>query len=267
MKNNVIIRSYKIEKKGLSQKGKFSAVFLTDLHIGEDTKNIHEIEKKMEQLCPDVVLVGGDVIIGRQGENIQNAIAFMKRISAKYRVIYANGNHEQRITENADIYGQMGINYEQEIAKLKCVRLINDKLEIFLNDIPVVIYGHQPDLKFFRRGKKRKGMEADLVEKFQYPPKDKFTILLSHTPRYEKEYLSWGADLTLSGHYHGGVLLLNKKRGVITPDFRLFSSQCCGIRGESNKMIISAGAGEHTIPVRIHNPREITYISVDVLEN
>ena len=27
-------------------------------------------------------------------------------------------------------------------------------------------------------------------------------------------------------------------------------------------MIVSAGAGEHTVPVRIHNPREITLLEI-----
>lgn len=263
MKNSIIIRSYKIEKKGLSSKGKFSFVFLTDLHISKEIKYLEKIEQMIDQLYPDFIVIGGDVIVGKPGESTQNALDFMKRISIKYKVIYANGNHEQRITEFTDIYGQMGKNYDQAISQLKCVRLINDKTEITVKNIPIVVYGHQPDIKFYRRGKKTEGMKADLVDKFEYPDKNKYTILLSHTPRYEKEYLSWGADLTLSGHYHGGVMLLNKKRGLITPDYRLFPSQCCGVRGENSKMIISAGAGEHTIPIRIHNPREITYISVE----
>ena len=32
-------------------------------------------------------------------------------------------------------------------------------------------------------------------------------------------------------------------------------------------MIISAGLGEHTIPVRIHNPRELVILELSVKEN
>ena len=32
---------------------------------------------------------------------------------------------------------------------------------------------------------------------------------------------------------------------------------------EDSHMIVSAGVGEHTIPIRLHNPREITVIQID----
>ena len=57
--------------------------------------------------------------------------------------------------------------------------------------------------------------------------------------------------------------LLGKRRGLITPDYRLLASECCGIRNRGDSsMIVSAGAGEHTVPVRIHNPREITLLEI-----
>lgn len=38
---------------------------------------------------------------------------------------------------------------------------------------------------------------------------------------FEKAYASWGADLTLCGHYHGGFLRIGKQ-GVISPYLELF---------------------------------------------
>ncbi|MEE1032581.1 MAG: metallophosphoesterase [Ruminococcus sp.] len=264
MKDNSMIRSYNLKKEGLAKKGKFTAVFLTDLHIRKEDASLEKIEKKIESLHPDLVLVGGDVVVAKPGQNTEYAIAFMKRISEKYNVVYANGNHEQRMTECTDVYGTMGADYDRAIADVKVTRLINQRLDLEIRGIPITIYGHQPDRRFFDKGKFPHGMEDDLQDRFQKPDEKRFTILLSHNPRYEKEYLSWGADLTLSGHYHGGVVLLNSRRGLITPDFRLFSSQCCGIReANGKKMIISAGVGEHTVPIRVHNPKEITYISVE----
>ena len=128
---------------------------------------------------------------------------------------------------------------------------------------PITIYGLDLPEEYYRKGFRRKGMEGLLRETFGEPEKGRFTILLAHTPRYWREYLDWGASLTLSGHYHGGICLLGKRRGLITPDYRLLASECCGIRNRGDSsMIVSAGAGEHTVPVRIHNPREITLLEI-----
>ena len=37
---------------------------------------------------------------------------------------------------------------------------------------------------------------------------DEFHILLAHSPLYFKEYVRWGADLVLAGHFHGGTICL-----------------------------------------------------------
>ena len=93
------------------------------------------------------------------------------------------------------------------------------------------------------------------------PSKAGIHILLAHNPKYGNTYLSWGADLILSGHYHGGILRFNENYGLTCPQYLLFPPYCCG-RFQSGKstMIVSAGLGEHTIPIRLHNPRELLVI-------
>lgn len=111
-------------------------------------------------------------------------------------------------------------------------------------------------------------MVEELEKRFGQPDPDRITILLAHNPRYKKEYLSWGATVTFCGHYHGGVMMFGKRRGAISPDFRLFPGECGGIhkKGE-HAVIVSAGLGEHTIPLRIHNPRELTILRICALQN
>ena len=73
--------------------------------------------------------------------------------------------------------------------------------------------------------------------------------------------------MTLCGHYHGGVWRFGKHRGLISPDFRLFPRAHGLFRKDGRNVIISAGLGEHTIPVRIHNPRELVILELSVKEN
>lgn len=264
MKKTLCIRKYNLKCNKNLKNGTLRIVFLTDMHNKVRGGDGEKIWQLLEKCRPDLVLVGGDVMVGKPGREIATAAQFIRELSERYPVWYANGNHEQRISARPEEFGEMGERYDRAVKETRAVRLINRQAEFQVNDIPVTIYGFDPDEKFYDKGFRKKGMKEELEKVFGTPDEKSYTILLSHTPRYGKEYLSWGADLTLSGHYHGGVMLLGKRRGLVTPDFRMLSAFCGGIRSEGERhMIVSAGLGEHTIPVRIHNPREITLIEVD----
>ena len=95
------------------------------------------------------------------------------------------------------------------------------------------------------------------------PEDNGMQILLAHNPKYGKTYFEWGADLILSGHYHGGVVRLSEHYGLSSPQYLFLPPFCCGDfhKGDQH-MIVSAGLGEHTIPLRIHNPRELLLIDI-----
>ncbi|NCB91260.1 MAG: hypothetical protein EOM40_01615 [Clostridia bacterium] len=264
MNKKLIVRKYNLKCDKRIGQANVKIVFLSDLHNQTEGKNGDEIMRLLKECQPDLVLVGGDVMIGKANHDVQPAIQFMKRLSQIYSVWYANGNHEKRITLHPEEFGDMGACYDREIEKLKISRLLNQKVDLEVRGIPFTIYGFDLDEKFYHKITKRKGMKESIEAVFSEPANERYTILLAHNPRYGQEYLDWGADLTLSGHYHGGVMLLGKKRGAVTPDFRIFSKYCCGLhQKKDSSLIISAGIGEHTIPVRIHNPRELTLIDVN----
>ena len=93
-------------------------------------------------------------------------------------------------------------------------------------------------------------------------PGSLFTILLAHNPDYFPQYAAWGADLTLSGHVHGGVARIPVLgKGVISPAWRFFPKYDGGIFQQgAHTMVLSRGMGSHTIPIRIFNPAELWVI-------
>lgn len=265
MKQKLCIRNYVIKSQKKIGEGRIRLVFLTDLHNKIEGTDRTRLFRCIERCQPDLVLVGGDVLVGKPGQGIGTAVRFIKELAERYPVWYGNGNHEQRIYEHPEVYQKMGIRYEEAIQKTKAVRLRNQRADVEIKGIPLSIYGLNGEERFYDKGWMRKpGMLEEIQRNLgEKPEKESYSILLAHSPRYGKEYLAWGADLTLSGHYHGGVMLLGKKMGLITPDFRMFSRMCCGIRGKGeSRMIVSAGVGEHTLPFRIHNPREVTCIEL-----
>lgn len=258
------IRKYDLKCDRVPGSGRVRIAFLSDLHNKLSSWEETVIFQKLEECSPDIVLVGGDVIIGLPEEPIGPAAGFMKKLGEKYPVWYANGNHEQRIRIYPERFHQMAEEYEKLLEKTKVTRLVNEKAEFEVGGLPFTVYGLEPAARFYKKGRRQLGMREELEKTFGQPDPERYTILLSHHPGYREEYMEWGADLTLCGHYHGGVILLGKKRGLITPDFKLFSDKCCGLSQEGEtRMIVNAGTGEHTVPFRIHNPREITLIQID----
>ena len=87
--------------------------------------------------------------------------------------------------------------------------------------------------------------------------------MLAHYPKYFETYVSWKADLILSGHYHGGIVRLGGKYPVVGNDFTLFPKYAYGYyEKEQSVMLVSAGLGEHTIPLRLWNPRELVVADI-----
>ncbi|MDD6615286.1 MAG: hypothetical protein PUF13_04165, partial [Lachnospiraceae bacterium] len=61
--------------------------------------------------------------------------------------------------------------------------------------------------------------------------------------------------------YHGGMIRLPFLGGVVSPQLRLFPEYSRGLfRLENRSMIVSAGLGSHTIPLRLNNPPELVVI-------
>ena len=86
-------------------------------------------------------------------------------------------------------------------------------------------------------------------------------ILLAHNPLYGDTYLDW-RNLTLSGHLHGGMIRLGKRAVVVRIFTLLRWLRDVPERGFQPYRLFSAGMGEHTIPVRICNPRELVVVEL-----
>ena len=63
---------------------------------------------------------------------------------------------------------------------------------------------------------------SELTDHLGKPDPARYGILLAHHPAYRSSYASYGADLTLSGHYHGGVVGLGAHRGPCDAGFPPF---------------------------------------------
>ena len=92
---------------------------------------------------------------------------------------------------------------------------------------------------------------------------ERFQLLFAHSPAFFDAYASWGADLSLSGHWHGGTIRLPGNIGLMTPQAEFFRRPASGLfsRGR-HAMLLSPGIGTHSINLRFLNLPELMVLDL-----
>lgn len=256
--NRFVVKGYTVTDRRIKKHCR--AVLLTDLHNKRYGKNNEVLLGTIQEQKPDFILIAGDILTARPKEPLEPALRLLRELAEKYPVYYANGNHEHRLKLYPDIYGDMAERYEASLKEMNIEPLVNDHVE--LPEHGIAIYGSEIDRYYYKRFKVGRMSPDYLPRILGQAPKDTYTVLLAHNPDYFPQYAAWGADLTLSGHVHGGVARVPFwGKGVIAPTWQLFPKYDGGVFREGDAvMVLSRGMGTHTIPVRIFNPAELWVI-------
>lgn len=241
---------------------KISAVFLSDLHLTEHGKKNSRLIDEILSLRPDLVLVGGDMVTGKEECPTTVAEELLSILAKKFPVYYALGNHEKRLKEKTERFKDRYALYLRRLKAAGVIVLDNEHLEIRVQKERISIYGLTLPLVHYHRFTRHILPIQEIYDSLGTVNKNNYSILLAHHPRFADTYFEWGADLILSGHIHGGVMRFFHK-AFISPDFQLFPKYGYGrfVRGWQN-LLISGGLGEHTIPFRIFNPKELLLIEI-----
>ena len=239
----------------------FSVVFLSDLHNMSDGEDNSALLLEIRNQNPEAVFAAGDMLVGSTEPQMDAAMSLMDELTKKYPVYCVNGNHEQRLKAFPDRYGEQYQKYSDAIKSFGVHLLENSCERLEINRMPITVWGYELPIEYYRRGRKAELLEMQITEVLGAPDENSFNILLAHNPVYFPTYAAWGADLTLSGHLHGGIVRLPFVGGVISPQIRLFPKYTHGMYTENGKKLItSAGLGSHTINLRINNPPELVVI-------
>ena len=138
-----------------------------------------------------------------------------------------------------------------------------DNERIVLDDAGIDIAAVTVDRIYYRRFEQSR-MTVDVMNDYVgHADTDRFQLLIAHNPEYFESYAAWGADLTVSGHVHGGIMRLPLIGGFISPRLFSFPKYSGGeYERDGHKMIVSCGLGTHTIHVRVFNPAELSVIDI-----
>jgi len=239
-------------------------VFLTDLHNASFGENNEDLVKRVADLKPDYILFGGDMIIAHQKkcESFAPLETLLKGLKDIAPIYYGFGNHEGRLKYEEKDYPNKLEEFEKLLAKYQVIPLSNGQIRLQNGQNFVTIadvdYSRQ-EYKAVHKAPLPEGYVADRIGKRN----EDYLIMLSHSPLYMEEMASYGADLILSGHFHGGTIRLPLLGGVMTPQYQFFHPYCKGLFHFGKTIgIVSGGLGTHTINIRFLNQPEVVCITL-----
>ncbi len=243
----------------------FRIIHLSDLHgvlFGKENKHLIQ---KIYQTKPHIIVMTGDMADQTKGA-IPQLLCLCRKLVQDYPVYYSLGNHEQCLKK--DSFDMLTKNLQQ----LGVILLDNRCCTIYRKGESVQLYGLTTPMISYKRqfGKRLRKVcfsAADTNRALGIPVPHRFTILLAHDPLHYPSYRRWGADLTLSGHIHGGIIRLPGLGGVLSPDITLFPHYDGGHFNENgHHLIVSRGLGNHFL-LRINNPPELPIITLKPFDN
>ncbi len=233
---------------------------LSDLHgamYGNgNTLLIQEILKAK----PNLIVMTGDMA-DSQKNSIPQFIDLCRKLGSDFPISYIPGNHEQSLkkqayTEILEAITQYGVNILEN--RHDAVKWKKSVLNLYGLVTPMAYY--KDPLKEYRRGIHFSAKDTEQALGKVDP--SCYNILLAHNPLYYPSYHQWGADLTLSGHIHGGIIRIPGLGGLLSPDVSFFPKYDGGhFETDGRHLIVSRGLGNNFL-FRINNPPELVIITL-----
>lgn len=266
---NLEVTSYNIQSDKIPKdfdKTKF--VVLTDLHNNSFGRSNQRLINRIYRINPDFILIAGDMMVGQKDSEYSVARSLILQLAKTFPIYYSYGNHEQRAmgrtSDTKILPNPYFIEYKKSLEKQGVKFLLNESAAIQRHGKAIKITGIMIDQKYFKKFKKIT-MEPEYLPKLAGElEKQYFNILLAHNPDYFRSYAEYGADLTISGHLHGGIVRLPFFGGLLSPQYRLFPKYDSGEYHEQGKtLLVSRGLGMHTIKVRVWNRPELMVFTLN----
>ncbi len=221
---------------------------VSDIHVGEWTRGpvLQEIVNATNALRTDVVALTGD-LINYELSDLSEALALVKKMQGRYGQWMVEGNHD--MLEN-------GLEFERRVKAAGMPLLLDESALATVRGYPVQFFG----LRWMDGvgGYRDRVTASQVSELMKQRQPDAFPIFLAHHPHAFDAAAEAGLPLTLTGHTHGGQLMLDKDFGVGPALFRYWSGLYK--RGNS-QLIVSNGVG-NMFPIRINAPAEIVHVTL-----
>ncbi len=217
---------------------------ISDLHMGHwiNAERLDGVAALINQQEPDLVAITGDFVSYSLKQVESDMAAGLKKINARDGIVAVLGNHDHW-------FDPAGV--RRVLNKAGVRELANDVLSVQRGSATLHVAGVDDIL-----------VGADDLDKvLEILPAEGPAILLAHEPDFaEKSAASGRFGLQLSGHSHGGQILLPGRgpiRGEMFRSYPLGRYQVGGMVQYTNR-----GIGTHVLRLRINCPPEITIVTL-----
>lgn len=237
----------------------FRIVLISDLHDHYFGDNNEELIARIQELSPDFIVLDGD-IINKDSDNDEVAVNLVHSLTEVAPVYYSLGNHEYDYMEMG--HGDLLENLEHAGA----VVLNHQCVDIEVNH-NLVRLGGLYEYSFETSMQSAGENERALAYMERYVDTDRYLIMCAHRPEsfYCWDYADkWGLDLVLSGHLHGGQVIIPGIGGLYSSLEEFFPKYDYGqYQLGDSVMIITRGLSSNlkALP-RFNNPPEIAVVDV-----
>jgi len=211
--------------------------FLTDIHCSRwmSPEDVRRAALQLRDEQPDMIVLGGDYVTRGDRTHVKPSAEALEVLSAPHGVFGILGNHD----DDRDMPAALAAH---GVTMLKDART------------RLTIKGERVDLVGIRFWTKRQVDIAPLLRGASHN-----VILLAHDPRRLAEAAALKIPLVLSGHTHGGQVVLPLVGPVAAQKFPVVA----GIGSRDNTtMFVSRGLGTVYVPVRINCQPEIAVLTL-----
>jgi predicted MPP superfamily phosphohydrolase len=224
---------------------------ISDIHTGSyfGTGYLQEVVHIINKQKADIIAITGDYV-NFDPDELQIYLPILRQLHAQIGIYGSLGNHDHYMT---------GIKHKQLCTMIRSTGidlLINNARTLQINNADLIIAG--TDNTGFNQ------KFGDLTQTFDGVSKEATSILMAHDPTYWKmEILDSGlADLTLSGHTHGGQIGIEFLGEAYSPAQFVYE-QWSGLYMQHDKYLyVNRGLGTVGPPIRVGIPPEITVITL-----
>jgi len=225
----------------------FTIGMLSDVHssVFMTKSKMRDYALKVNALACDIIVITGDHVNSLVEEVYPFAEAFTD-LKARDGVYGVLGNHDF-FTPDVDLVCK-----EIEACGIRLLR--NEGMAITKNGSQLYLLGIDDTGN-------SKRVESYLTAATRGCERNIPKILLCHRPYFIEQANNYGIDLTLSGHTHGGQIVIAKLGRTVYAPARIASPYIAGLYSFGNtQLYVNRGIGTVGPPIRINCPPEITRI-------
>jgi uncharacterized protein len=211
--------------------------FLTDIHHSAlvPAADVEHAVRLAQSATPDLIVLGGDYVTIGDRSFVAPMAQLLRPLDAPYGVFAVIGNHDEERSVG------------EALERNGFAVLLDSWTRLIVKRAPLDIAG----IRFWTR-------RGDLIAR-AIRGAGPTVLLLAHDPRRLREAAALNVGGVLSGHTHGGQVVLPVLGALAARKFPVASGLA---RQENTSMFVSRGIGTVYAPVRIGCPPEVSIVTL-----